>query len=47
LPTWFVKDWSGAIYWAWGFAALYIILQAFVFLWRFRQGKWKQMSVIN
>jgi len=47
LPTWIVKDWNGAVYWAWGAASVYIVLQAFVFLWRFRQGKWKQMSVIH
>lgn len=47
LPTWIVKDWEGAIYWAWGAASIYIILQAFVFLTRFRGGKWKTMSVIN
>jgi multidrug resistance protein, MATE family len=47
LPTWFMKDWDGAIYWAWAAASLFIILQAFVFLARFKGGKWKQMSVIN
>lgn len=47
FPTWFVKTWSGAIYWAWGAASIFIILQALVFTWRFRQGKWKLMSVIN
>ncbi len=47
LPTWWMKDWVGAIYWAWGAASIYIILQAFVFLQRFLGGKWKQMSVIS
>lgn len=47
LPTLLVKDWQGAIYWAWGAASFYIILQAFIFLARFKGGKWKSMSVIN
>ena len=47
LPTWWMKDWDGAVYYAWGVAGLYIILQAFVFLWRFIQGKWQTMSVIR
>lgn len=46
-PTWLVKDWNHAIYWAWGAASIYIILQAFVFLLRFKGGRWKTMSVIN
>lgn len=47
LPTWLMKDWGGAIYWAWGAASLFIISQALVFLARFKGGKWKSMSVIN
>jgi len=47
LPTWLVKDWDGAVYWAWGAASFYIIAQAGVFLARFVGGKWKSMSVIN
>ena len=47
LPTWLWRDWPGAVYWAWGAASVYIILQALVFLVRFRGGKWKQMSVIG
>ncbi len=47
LPTYLMKDWNGAVYWAWGAASLYIISQAMVFLTRFRGGKWKEMSVIN
>lgn len=47
LPTWRVKDWDGAVYWAWGAASLFIISQAMVFWRRFTGGKWKQMSVIN
>jgi multidrug resistance protein, MATE family len=47
LPTWYVQDWSHSVYWAWGAASAFIILQAFIFLWRFRGGKWKSMSVIH
>lgn len=47
LPTFLVKDWEGAVYWAWGAASLFSICQAMIFLWRFRIGKWKKMSVIN
>lgn len=47
IPTLFMKDWEGAVYWAWGAASFYIILQAFVFWRRFEGGKWKSMSVIH
>jgi MATE family multidrug resistance protein len=47
LPTILLKDQPGAVYWAWGAASVYIILQAFVFLHRFIGGKWKSMSVIS
>ncbi|MBY0316025.1 MAG: MATE family efflux transporter [Bdellovibrionales bacterium] len=47
LPTLLMKDWDGAVYWAWGAASFYIILQAFVFWRRFEGGKWKSMSVIH
>ncbi|HYX39395.1 MAG TPA: MATE family efflux transporter [Oligoflexus sp.] len=46
-PTWFIKDWDGAVYWAWGAASFYIIFQSFIFLARFKGGKWKSMSVIH
>lgn len=47
IPTYFMKDLDGAIYWAWGAASTYIILQAMVFWRRFSGGKWKAMRVIN
>jgi multidrug resistance protein, MATE family len=47
LPTWFMKDWDGAIFWAWGAASLFIIVQALVFWRRFVGGRWKAMSVIG
>ncbi len=47
IPTWWMADWEGSVYWAWGAASLFIVTQAFVFLFRFRGGKWKKMSVIR
>ncbi len=47
LPTWWMKHWSGAVYWAWGAASVFIILQALIFWRRFVGGKWKSMSVIH
>jgi MATE family multidrug resistance protein len=47
LPTWLMRDWDGAVYWAWGAASFYGVTQAFIFLKRFRGGKWKKMSVIS
>jgi MATE family multidrug resistance protein len=47
LPTWLMRDLEGAIYYAWGAAAIYSVTQSLIFLGRFVQGKWKKMSVIN
>jgi multidrug resistance protein, MATE family len=47
IPTILVKDWNGAVYWAWGAASVFIILQALVFWRRFVGGLWKKMSVIH
>lgn len=47
IPTWLMKEWTGAIYWAWGAASLYIISQAVIFWRRFVGGKWKLMRVIQ
>ncbi len=47
LPTWYMQNWEHSVYWAWGAASAFIILQAFIFLGRFRGGKWKSMSVIH
>lgn len=46
-PSWLMRDWPHAVYWAWGAASIYIILQALLFWRRFAGGKWKSMSVIN
>jgi MATE family multidrug resistance protein len=47
LPAYLVKDWDHAVIWAWGFAAIYIIIMAIVLVFRFKNGKWKLMSVIQ
>lgn len=47
FPTWLWHLKENAIYWAWGAASIYIVLQSLVFLHRFRGGKWKKMSVIH
>jgi MATE family multidrug resistance protein len=46
-PSWL--DWydNGKVYWAWSWITLYVICLAFVFLIRFRQGRWKGMRVIE
>src|SRR5262249_9744228 len=31
----------------WAFATLYLVILSFVFIWRFRQGKWRSMRVIE
>jgi len=47
FPTWLMKDWNGAVYWAWGAASVFVVFQSMVFLKRFLGGRWKQMSVIH
>jgi multidrug resistance protein, MATE family len=47
FPTWMMMDWLGSIYWAWGAASIYIIMQAIVFWRRFVGGRWKVMRVIQ
>lgn len=47
IPTWYVIDRDDGVYWAWAAASLYIIIQAFCFLARFFQGRWKEMRVIE
>jgi MATE family multidrug resistance protein len=47
LPTALAWYHGWGLYWAWTFASAYIVLQAIVFLIRFRQGKWKSMRVIE
>ncbi|HPI39853.1 MAG TPA: MATE family efflux transporter [Pseudobdellovibrionaceae bacterium] len=47
LPTYLTKDWDNAVIWAWWFAALYSLTVVSILLLRFRQGRWKSMSVIH
>ncbi len=46
-PTWFTRHEANSVYLAWIAASFFIIVQALVFLGRFRRGKWKKMSVID
>ena len=47
LPTIGVMAAGGGIFWAWTCVSAYVIALAFVLLWRFRQGKWKSMRVVE
>ena len=47
LPTILMREWEGAVFWAWGAASVFGITQALVFCHRFLGGKWKSMSVIG
>lgn len=47
IPAYLVRTWDNAVVWAWSFAALYSFIIVNVLYWRFKQGKWKSMSVIN
>jgi MATE family multidrug resistance protein len=47
LPTWAVTKLGGGLFAAWSFATLYICLLSAVFVWRFVQGRWKTMRVIE
>ncbi|MFN0116666.1 MAG: MATE family efflux transporter [Elusimicrobiota bacterium] len=46
LPTYLVREWNNAVYWSWGFAALYSLIISSTLIARFRQGKWKTMKVV-
>jgi MATE family multidrug resistance protein len=47
LPSAAAWYYGWGMYWAWGFASLYIILLALTLLVRFRRGRWRQMRVIE
>jgi MATE family multidrug resistance protein len=47
IPTWWVVEHGLGLYWAWSFASLYVILLALTFLFRFLQGRWRTMRVIE
>lgn len=48
LPVYIVVEHTdGGVYVAWAFATAYVCLLAALFRWRFRQGRWKSMRVID
>ncbi len=47
LPSAAAWYFGWGLYWAWGFASVYIILLALTLLVRFRWGRWRQMRVIE
>jgi MATE family multidrug resistance protein len=47
LPSWAAAEFAWGMYWAWGFASLYIIILSATYLARFRQGHWRHMLVIE
>lgn len=47
LPTYLIRKNPNAVYWAWFFVVLYAIITVAIIFFRFKQGKWKKMSVIN
>ncbi|OFZ31109.1 MAG: hypothetical protein A2622_00460 [Bdellovibrionales bacterium RIFCSPHIGHO2_01_FULL_40_29] len=47
LPAYLVKDWNNGVIWAWGFAAVYSVFTSGILFLRFKQGRWKMMSVIQ
>ena len=48
LPVYVSLEWLGAgLYTAWFFAAFYVCAMAVFFAWRYRQGKWESMRVID
>ena len=48
IPTWICcARPGGSIYLAWAFLTIYVNLTGLIFLWRFMQGKWRSMRVIE
>lgn len=47
FPTYLMRKRPDAVYWAWGFVVLYAIVTVGIIFLRFKEGKWKKMSVIN
>jgi MATE family multidrug resistance protein len=46
-PAYFIWRYDLGIYWAWASVTMYVVALAAVLLFRFRQGKWKNMRVIE
>ncbi len=47
LPTYLIRDWENAVIWGWCFAAVYSLCITTILFLRFKQGRWKSMSVIH
>jgi MATE family multidrug resistance protein len=47
VPTILAVELGWGVYWPWTFVTAYVIALAFIFLFRFRHGKWKTMRVIE
>lgn len=47
LPAYLVREWNNAVIWAWVFTAVYSFVITSILFFRFKQGKWKSMSVIR
>jgi MATE family multidrug resistance protein len=47
VPTWWGVTNGKGLFWAWSFASLYVIMLALTFLFRFLQGHWRSMRVIE
>lgn len=47
LPAFLLKEHENAVVLSWAFVVLYSITITAILAWRFRQGKWKSMSVIH
>ncbi len=46
-PAWAAWTFGWGLFWAWGFASLYVWLLTAIYLARFLQGKWRSMRVIE
>jgi MATE family multidrug resistance protein len=47
IPTWAAWKYGWGLYWGWGFATVYLWLQATCLFVRFRGGRWRSMRVIE
>lgn len=47
IPTIVARELGAGLYTFWTFATGYLVVLAFVFVWRFWQGKWRTMRVIE
>ncbi len=46
LPAYFLKDLPNGVLWSWVFVAAYSVVTVSILFLRFKQGRWKNMSVI-